>query len=71
MSYNKYTFATVITDYNSCSFLHFREKMATYLYISVRTFEGLHKNSQFKCIILIKDGSIVDFQINGSPIYFH
>lgn len=45
--------------------------MATSLHISVRNYKDLHKNSKLKSIILIKDGSIVDFKISGSLIHFH
>lgn len=45
--------------------------MAAYLHISIRNYKDLHKNSRLKYIILIKDGSIVDFKISDSLIHFH
>lgn len=33
--------------------------MATSLHITIRNYKGLHKNSQLRCIILIKESSTV------------
>lgn len=78
MSHNKYTLYVsnygyklqlqfIFMDQNT----YWREKMAAYLHISIRNYKDLHKNSRLKYIILIKDGSIVDFKISDSLIHFH